>query len=100
VPVPRVLVAFSGAVAIGVSVPVSPRRFAGDVVRCEVVGVCAEHSADLGACPRFEVSLSDKCDDLMTLVAPGGRLSWHKHRRQEGGENLRLEGHVIEAFPT
>lgn len=78
VPLSRPLVALPGAVAIGVSIPVSPGRCGGDIVRREVVVIGGEHRDDPGACRRFEVLLGDKRDDLMTFVAPSRSLPREK----------------------
>jgi hypothetical protein len=41
------------------------------IVSREVVTVRIEHPNHLGACCRLKILPGDKCDDLMTFVAPG-----------------------------
>jgi hypothetical protein len=65
-----------GALTIGVPVPVSPCRLAGDIVCAEAVAICTQHRADLGARGRFEILFGNKCDDVMAYVAPGCALPW------------------------
>jgi hypothetical protein len=68
VPLAGPRVALPGSAAVGIPIPIGPRRFVGDIVRREGVLIFTKDYAQLGARRRFEILLGDEGDDLMTLI--------------------------------
>ena len=83
-PLPSVPISLPRPIADGVSIPVNPCRFRGDIVRREVVVIGGEHRAHFGACCRLEILLGNQRNDLMTFVAPSCRSARQKYREQNG----------------